>query len=218
MRPAIAMIELVFAIVIIAISVVTIPVMINIADKTSQASMVDDDVMARLAGWTIDKYQARWDANYAASGSSPLWLAAKADLNCARAGNYRMNPVTMAQCDPLNRTPSEILNIYPNGNVALGIERLNGGSETITIPSTDGKSYGILATYGVRYVNSDVVRNENNESTTWKLGSSSNMNPDGSQGADIADRTHLKRIVTRFSSPDPDVDITLTFFKSNKGN
>ena len=85
MRSAMAMIELIFAIVIIAISIISIPTMILVADKATKQITIDDDVMSRLAGWTIDKFQARWDGNYSASGSGPLWITTTADLNCSRA-------------------------------------------------------------------------------------------------------------------------------------
>lgn len=90
MRPAMAMIELIFAIVIIAISVMTIPSMMSVADKASKGMAIDDDVMARLSGWVLDKFQARWDGNYGASGSGALNIDTMEDLNCSRGiGNVR---------------------------------------------------------------------------------------------------------------------------------
>jgi hypothetical protein len=44
------------------------------------------------------------------------------------------------------------------------------------------------------------------------------MIPDGSLGTNANQRTHLKRVVTRFQNAALGVDTTLTFFKSNKGN
>jgi len=63
-RPAMAMIELIFAIVIIAITVITIPVMINVAGELSKRMSIDDDVMTRLSSQMIDKFQARWGGEY----------------------------------------------------------------------------------------------------------------------------------------------------------
>lgn len=221
MRPAMAMIELIFAIVVIAISVISIPMMISVADKASKQISVDDDVMSRLAGWTIDKFQARWDGNYSASGSGPLWITGTPDLNCSRgAGSvwYRANPNSSVQCDPLNRAPSAIPTIAGNGagqadgNLSKGIEMLNAGSEPITITAASGESYNVTATYEVRYVDSTVA-GTNTQTTTWRLGSSANMTPDGSLNVP----THLKRVVTNFAGVG-DTNITLSFFKSNKGN
>ncbi len=226
MRSGIAMIELIFAIVIIAITVMSIPSMMSVAAQASKGMTIDDEVMSRLSGWTIDKFQARWDGNYAASGSGPLWIAG--DLNCTSRGSgnvwYRINPDSMVQCDDQNRSPSAIPNIVGNGigqadgNISKGLEKLNGGEEPITITvATTGETYDVNATYSVRYVDSTVEMNGNTASATWRLGSSGDMSPNGS----LTVPTHLKRIVTRFRNPDGSndaTDIVLTFFKSNKGN
>lgn len=215
MRPAMAMIELIFAIVIIAISVISIPTMISVADKASKQITVDDDVMSRLVGWTIDKFQARWDGNYSASRSGPLWITTTADLGCSRGAGavwYRENNDSMVQCNDQNRAPSDIPAIG-SGVLANGIEQLNGGSEPITITPSGGTPYSITATYEVRYVDSGVT-GTNTQAAIWILGSSANMAPpDGSLTA----HTHLKRVVTNFAGVG-DTNITLTFFKSNKGN
>lgn len=215
MRPAMAMIELIFAIVIIAISVISIPTMISVADKASKQITVDDDVMSRLVGWTIDKFQARWDGNYSASRSGPLWITTTTDLGCSRGSGavwYRGNNDSMVQCNDQNRAPSDIPAIG-SGVLANGIEQLNGGSEPITITPSGGTPYSITATYEVRYVDSGVT-GTNTQAAIWILGSSANMAPpDGSLTA----HTHLKRVVTNFAGVG-DTNITLTFFKSNKGN
>lgn len=221
MRRAIAMIELIFAIVVIAISVISIPSMIAVADKATKGIVIDEDVMSRLMGWTLDKSQGRWDQKYQASGSGPLWIAGSGDLECVRgAGNvlYRLNPDSTVQCDDQNRTPSTIGSMAANtadGNLSKGIEQLNGGSETITITATSGEEYEVTATYEVRYVDSALTNISGNTATaTWRLGSSGSMAPDGS----TTNATHLKRVVTRFHNDNLGVDTTLTFFKSNKGN
>jgi hypothetical protein len=215
MRHAIAMIELIFAIVIIAISVISIPMMIAVADKASQQITIDDDVMSRLAGWTIDKFQGRWDGNYSASGSGPLWITNTADLNCSRgAGNvwYRRNLDSTVQCDVSGNPPTAIP-ILGDGNLTKGIEQLNGGTEPITITASSGESYTVDANYAVSYVNAAVAINNNTATATWVLGSSTAMSP-AAAGA----TTHLKRVVTRFNNPNLPTDTVLTFFKSNKGN
>lgn len=217
MRRAIAMIELIFAIVVIAISVISIPSMIAVADKATKGVVIDEDVMSRLMGWTLDKSQGRWDEKYQASGSGPLLIAGSGDLECAREGGggvwYRVNPDSTVQCDDQNRSPSTMLSLYPDGNISLGIERLNGGTETITITATSGEEYEVTATYAVGYVNSALTNISGNTVTaTWRLGSSNTMNPAPSG------TSHLKRVVTRFYNDDLGVDTTLTFFKSNKGN
>jgi hypothetical protein len=216
MRSAIAMIELIFAIVIIAISVISIPTMITVADKASKQITVDDDVMSRLSGWTIDKFQARWDGNYSASGSGPLVMNPNTgDLRCVPriAGStllYRENNNSMVVCDAAGNPPSTIPGLG-DGNLTKGIEQLNGGSETITITPAGGTAYNVTATYAVSYVAS-TVGGTNSQTATWTLGSSTVMAP-GATGT-----SHLKRVVTRFNDNALGVDTTLTFFKSNKGN
>lgn len=214
MRPAMAMIELIFAIVVIAISLLSIPSMMSVAADAAKGSVVDEDVMSRLAGWVMDKSQARWDANYQASGSGPLIVSN--DLNCSRGSGdvwYRANPDSTVQCDAQNRTPSTILSVYPDGNLSLGIERLNGGSEPLTITAATGESYSVTANYRVSYVPSAMTVNGNTGTAVWSMGSSTNMDPSPSTTP-----TNLKRVVTRFSDTDSKADIVLTFFKSNKGN
>lgn len=216
MRSAIAMIELIFAIVIIAISVISIPTMISVADKASKVITIDEDVMARLSGWTLDKFQARWDGNYSASGSGPLTITSMADLNCSRAGGYRIGSdenVSTMQCN-LAEWDKTIPTPSTDGNLSLGIEQLNGGSESIMITPTDGASYNVTATYEVDYVSSTVtpLTGSNTQTATWILGSSGSMNPNT-----VGTVNHLKRVVTNFAGVG-DTNITLTFFKSNKGN
>lgn len=217
MRSAIAMIELIFAIAIISISVISIPVMISIADKAAKGVAIDDDVMARLSGWTMEKFQARWDGNYSASDSLPLNIAGVSDLNCTRPGGYRWGSdenISSMQCD-MNPWNQAIPNPSLDGNLSKGIEQLNGGTEPITITPTGGTPYEVNATYSVAYVDSTVGAgaNANSQTATWRLGSSAAMNPNP-----FGATTHLKRVVTRFSNPATDTDVVLTFFKSNKGN
>lgn len=221
MRPAMAMIELIFAIVIIAISVLSIPSIMAVASDSSKRALIDEDVMSRLSGWTIDKFQARWDQSYQASGSGPLWITGTTDLACSRGSEniwYRANAGSSIQCDDQNRTPSAIGSAgagTADGNLSKGIEQLNGGTEPITITATSGEEYNVSATYAVRYVTSTLTGGTGNTRTaSWVLGSSANPAPDGSTNTP----THLKRVVTRFSSNELDVNMTLTFFKSNKGN
>lgn len=219
MRPAMAMIELIFAIVIIAISVMTIPSMMNVADQASKGMAIDDDVMARLSGWTLDKFQARWDGNYSESGSGPLNINTIGDLNCSRDGGYRIGSdenVSSMQCN-MNASPSAIP-ADGSGILANGIEQLNGGNagngEKITITPTNGTPYEVTATYEVDYVTSTVANgaDANSKIATWTLGGTT------FDTATTGTTSHLKRVVTRFNNPATNTDIVLTFFKSNKGN
>lgn len=213
-----AMIELIFAIVIIAISVLSIPSMMNVADQASKQAIIDEDVMSRLSGWTLDKFQARWDEQYAASGSGILWITGT-ELGCIRGdGNvyFRANPDSNIRCNENNATPSGIPT-YPDvnadGNLSKGLERLNGGTEPITIKAPSGEEYSVSATYAVDYVPSTVSMSGNTATAAWVLGSS-----DAMEAGSVTGPTHLKRVVTRFRNDNLGVNTTLTFFKSNKGN
>jgi hypothetical protein len=216
LRSAIAMIELIFAIVIIAISVLTIPSMMHIASNASKNMAIDDDVIARISGWSVDKFQGRWDKDYNASQTGPLWISpSSGDLGCSRgSGNswYRLNTTSMIACNDHNLTPSTIPTLG-DGNISRGIEQLNGGTEPITITTSNGTIQTLMANYSVAYVPSTVTVSGNTATATWTLGSSATMNPSPSGGV-----THLKRVVTRFYDTNNSADVVLTFFKSNKGN
>ncbi len=213
MRGAMAMIELVFAIVIIAISVISIPSIMMVAADASKRSVIDEDVMSRLYGWTLENFQGRWDENYLASGSMILHLD-EGGLGCVvrNGGLYRENNDSTVPCT--DALPPSVIPTLGDGNISKGLEQLNGGSEPITITAPTGESYEVSATYAVRYVASGITVSGNTATATWRLGSSGAMAPDGS----TANLTHLKRVVTRFHDDELGVDTTLTFFKSNKGN
>ena len=105
MRPAMAMIELIFAIVIIAISVMTIPSMMNVANESAKRILVDDDTMVRLKSQAMDKFQARWGGEYNSTDgeSNPLFmnisnLSIQTDLNCSRDLGTRRRGVRLDGC------------------------------------------------------------------------------------------------------------------------
>ncbi|MFH0708708.1 MAG: hypothetical protein V2A75_00735 [Pseudomonadota bacterium] len=228
MRSAMAMIELIFAIVIIAISVMTIPSMMNIADQASKRIAIDDDVMARLSGQMIDKFQARWGGEYVGidnNESTPVFTSAittMPDLNCSRIVGtqaFRANPDSSVECN-LTQIPLAIpatTGAGADGNVSKGLEMLNSGTETLRVTSSTGETFDIYATYNVRYVPSVLTSLTGNTATaTWRLGSSGAIDQD--IDGSLTAKTHLKRVVVRFWNNSLGVDTTLTFFKSNKGS
>lgn len=231
MRKAMAMIELIFAIVVIAISVISIPAMMNIADNASSRIIMDDDMMARISAQMIDKFEARWGEEYVVdrNESAPTYISTittMADLSCSRliGGTglaYRANPDSSAECN-LTQFPTDIPSTVGNGanqadgNVSKGIEKLNGGTETLNIVASTGKIISINATYNVRYVPSSADSIVGNTATaTWKLGSSNTIATDN--GGSLTNKTHLKRVVVRFWSNTLGIDTALTFYKSNIG-
>lgn len=236
MRLAMAMIELIFAIVIIAISVMTIPTMMSISGEASKRIILDDDIMSRLSAQMVDKFQARWGGEYVVdlNQSTPTYMSSITsvnDLNCSRmvgADYFRINPHSTMECN-LTQVPLAIPATVGNGanqadgNVSKGLEKLNGGTETLSIISSTGQSFDINATYNVRYVDANITPNNHSANTvtaTWRLGSSGTIasDNDGDMGVNVDDRTHLKRIVVRFWNTTLGIDTTLTFYKSNIGS
>lgn len=217
MRSAMAMIELIFAIVIIAISVMTIPSMMNVADNASKGMIIDEDILKRMMGEITKVSQARWDENVSAPDFSPLQIVG--DLVCAPdstrgAGNYRVNPNSMIVCS--DNAPMMAVN-PANGdfNLSRGIEQLHNRNYNLEINATDGTIYRVPIQYNLSYVTATLTAGPDANGTaqaTWQLGSSANLNPNAAAAA-----THLKRIVVNVQDNDPDVDMTLTFFKSNLG-
>lgn len=212
-----AMIELIFAIVIIAISVITIPSMMSVADSASKGMIIDEDILKRVMGEITKVSQARWDQNSTAPDFSPLQIAG--DLPCSAdplrgAGVYRANPDSHMAC---SNSGAMMAAAPANGdlNLSRGIEQLHNRNYNLEINATDGTIYTIPITYNVSYVTATLVSGPDANGTAtarWQLGSSGAMNPNPSGAA-----THLKRIVARVQDTDPSVDMTLTFFKSNVG-
>lgn len=212
MRSAMAMIELIFAIVIIAISVITIPTMMSIANNASKGMMVDEDVLKRVLGEITKISQARWDHNSTAPDFYPLLIAG--DLQCDRivsGTSYRLNPDSAMPCS--TNVPSAIP-ATGTLNLTQGIEQLNNKEYNVAVTTPDTATiYNIPIKYSVSYVTATLTGFNNGIGTaTWQLGSSSVMNPNPS-----GTTTHLKRIVVNTTSNDLGTDMTLTFFKSNVG-
>lgn len=216
MRSAMAMIELIFAIVIIAISVITIPSMMNIANSTSKGMIVDEDILKRMMGEITRVSQARWDRNSTEPDFYPLQIAGDLDLPCDRnvSGTfYRRNPNSSMPCS--SNIP--LMGVAPvNGdlNLSRGIEQLHNNPYNLDVNTTSG-IISVPILYNVSYINDSFVTPDANgtASAIWRLGSSSTMNPNAS-----GTQTHLKRIVVRVNNANnPNVDMTLTFLKSNVG-
>jgi hypothetical protein len=177
-RSAMAMIELIFAIVIIAISILTIPTVVTIAGNASNVLLLQENIVYELSRVANDKFQARFDGRYANMGSLPLRLNPDTgDLNCNASGGtsrigYNVGTATLA-CEDVGITPSAIPAVagsgtgQADGNVSRGIEMLNSGTETLSIANT---ALSINASYHVRYVNSSATVACNTVTAQWKLG------------------------------------------------
>lgn len=215
MRSAIAMIELIFAIVIIAISVLSIPSMMAVANNSSKGVMVDEDILKRMLGEITKVSQARWDRNSTAPDFMPLSISS-GGLDCDRNLSgiyYRRNPNSNMMC---SMNPPMMAAIPINGNLILsqGIEQLHNQHYNLEINATDGQVYTIRMDYYVSYVSDSLnsMSSDGNGTATWQLGSSSLTSPGNS-----ATVTNLKRVVARCTDTKTDTNITMTFFKSNVG-
>lgn len=223
MRKAIAMIELIFAIVVIAISVITIPTMMAVSNNANKTMILDDDAMIRLKSIATEKFQARWDGSYILDrNDTQTWYISVLPIN---SGDFNCTDGKRAVGSALktNRdcNMSQIAHDIPlpkgSGDVSDGIEQVNGGTETIEIQRSDGNStayYEMNAAYSVRYVPFNLDKSTPHMiRAKWTLGSSTSLNVGGSTTAN----SHLKRVSIRFFNDDLGVDTTLSFFKSNIG-
>jgi len=218
MRSAMAMIELIFAIVIIAISVLSIPSMMAVADNASKGMIIDEDILKRMMGEITKVSQARWDQNSTAPDFAPLRITVGGDLLCAAdplrgAGTYRANPDSSMMCSPNSPIMAAAV---ADGNLSLnfGIEQLHNNPYNLEVNATGGNVYTIPIRYSVSYVTAThgAINGTGVATASWVLGSSGAPNPNPS-----ANQTHLKRIVATSVDNDPAVNMTLTFFKSNVG-
>lgn len=209
-----AMIELIFAIVIIAISVLTIPSMMNIADDSTKGMMIDEDVLKRMSEEIVKVSKARWDQNYTdpTNASEAQFNVLQISNECWNDGTVfrRRNPDSLMLCEVNTTAPSTI----PSSgdlNLTKGIEQLNNRDYNMSV---NNGNYTVPIAYRVGYTNSAMVLTGTTGAATWTLGSSSDLGAGFTAGP-----THLKQVVVRTqdSTNNIDIDMTLTFFKSNVG-
>jgi len=218
------MIELIFAIVVVAIVMLTIPMIIRVMNQSEELSL-GQEIFAKMYAQAQRKSMNPWDENvtnllfnFPADGTV-LMINATDDLNCSRqigTNLYRENNISTRECNQALLTPSAIINGDKNGT--LGIEHYN--NTTYTVKDTLNGDYQVHIV--VAYVDDgdkDIVHN-GNYTTTWEIGN--DTSPSGATAA--ANATHLKRVVMRFtrldgsSNPVPSIPVTtLTFYMSNIG-
>lgn len=221
------MIELIFAIVVVAIVMLTIPMIIRVMNQSQELSL-GQEIFAKMYAQAQRKSMNPWDQNVSriilnpmdTNGTILLVNNGAADLNCSRqVGStfYRDNNISTRECNQAFLAASAILN---NGdrNGTSGIEHYN--DTTYTVPDSLNGNYQIHIV--VAYVGDgadDIVHN-GLYATTWQLGDSAS--PSGA--ATAANATHLKRVVMRFTRVDnagnPIATMpvtTFTFFMSNIG-
>lgn len=220
------MIELIFAIVVVAIVMLTIPMIIRVMNQ-SQELAVGQEIFAKMYAQAQRKSMNPWDRsvsdivrNPANTNGTILIVnnAAAIDLSCIRQVGttfYRENNISTRECNQALLAASAIGNGDMNGT--LGIEHYNNTTYNVNDPVNGNYQVHIV----VGYVSSDVAnRNAANQTATWVLGS--DTTPTGATAA--ANATHLKRVVMRFikiddaGNPVTTVPVTtFTFFMSNIG-
>lgn len=224
-RPAIAMIELIFAIVVVSIVMLTIPMIIRVMNQSEELSL-GQEIFAKMYAQAQRKSMNPWDQNVSnvilnplSSDGTVLVIDTMTDLNCSRqvgSARYRENNISSRECNQALWTPSDITNGDKNGT--LGIEHYN--NTTYTVKDSLNGDYQIHIV--VAYVDdgADDVAHNGHYATTWQIGN--DASPSGATAA--ANATHLKRVVMRFTRLDslgnPVATIpvtTFTFYMSNIG-
>lgn len=216
------MIELIFSIVIIGVTLLSIPAMMTVMNRSSQLAL-NDEVYGKIYAMAQRKALNPWDKSVmdglAASeiGTIARIAGDTGSLRCGRMdGNssYRLVPYSMRQCNE-NTSRSVSMPITPltgDGNGSKGIEAFNNVVENLTLTSgTQDLNYTIK--YSVDYVN---------DSATQDLIDPSRMRAQWSVKAANAGsvthaQSHLKRISITYSSPLSNTPSVYTFFMSNIG-
>lgn len=222
------MIELIFAIVIVAIVMLTIPMIIRVMNQSQELSL-GQEIFAKMYAQAQRKSMNPWDQSVSrivlnpedTNGTILIVNDGSADLNCSRLVGttfYRVNNISSRECNQAFLAASAIPAQDNNLSGMWGIEQYN--DEAYIVQDTLNGNYEIRMV--VAYVNDGAVDAVHNGryATTWQLGNSSS--PSGATAA--ANATHLKRVVMRFTRVDNNgIPIatmpvtTFTYFMSNIG-
>lgn len=209
-RYGMTLIELLFAIIIMGITIMTIPSMMSVAASVTKSELVDEDILKRTAMELLKVSQARWDENYkdinGTSGDAEFKFLPINASDCPNG--HRKNPDSNQICS--TDSPSAIPTTG-NKNLSQGIEQFNNIDYNLTVDATT--DYDVPIFYRVFYVNyTPASPVGGTETVTWRLGSTTNLSPNSVTGP-----THLKAVVARTNDPTREIDMVFTFFKSNTG-
>lgn len=208
-RYAMTLIELIFAIIIVAVTIMTIPSMMSIAAQVTKSEVVDEDVLKRAASELVKISQARWDERYIDPLNPTEAQYDVLQISGECSSGKRKNPNSDMLCSSLS--PSTIPS-NGDGNLSKGIEQLNGINDTLNVNTTT--AYTVPISYSVGYVNSAMTLIGTTGTATWQLSSSLTPN-----AGFVGGLTHQKAVVAHIvdTSSNRNVDIIFTFFKSNNG-
>jgi hypothetical protein len=213
------MIELIFAIVVVAIVMLSIPMIIRVMNQSQELS-VGQEMFAKMYAQAQKKSMNPWDRHVSDIVLNPddtngtiLWVSAgSVDLNCSRkVGStfFRDNNMSVRACNQAGLPASAIPGHDGNVSGMWGIEQYNDEDIAVTDPIDGNYSAHIV----VGYVDDSAAESSSGHlNTTWVLGN--DTTPSGTAAASSA--THLKRVVMTFAKTGKPTS-TFTFFMSNIG-
>lgn len=210
-RYGMTLIELLFAIIIISITIMTIPSMMSVASSVTKSELVDEDILKRTSAELLKVSQARWDAKYqdvnGTSGDAEFRFLPISSSECLNG--KRRNPDSNQFCS--TDTPTAPIPTTGSKDLSQGIEQFNNIDYNLTVDATT--DYSVPISYKVFYVNyTPATPVSGTETVTWRLGSTTNLTPNSVTGP-----THLKAVVARTNDSSREIDMVFTFFKSNTG-
>ncbi|WP_295421202.1 hypothetical protein [Sulfurovum sp.] len=138
LRPAIAMIELIFAIVVIGITLLSAPLVLNQSIQSSNVALQQESIAAAASQISLILTQS-WDENdtnktgilTVNGGDSELAVGTR-DLNLSYLSRS-MNPAQFINAAPANRLSREI----SDNNISDDVDDYNGLSSKITVYNTE---------------------------------------------------------------------------------
>lgn len=209
------MIELIFAIVVVSIVMLSIPMIIRVMNQSQELS-AGQEIFAKMYAQAQKKSMNPWDEHVSdivlnpndTNGTILLVGGGNIDLNCSRVvgtTSYRNNPISTRACNQASLAASAIGAGDANGT--RGIEHYNNTNITIVDPINGNYNAHIV----VDYVDDSAVESSNGHlDAVWSLGN--DATPSGAGSA----ASHLKRVVMTFTKAGLPTS-TFTFFMSNIG-
>lgn len=197
-RSAFTLIELIFAIVVIAISVVSLPVMSQVTAKGAEANLVQEGVFAAAAELN-EAVTAHWDENSLEPGL-PFTLSRVIDLglcgNDLNAANYRRMPghidqVKHRRCLEANASVTAPSNTNVTNVTSLS-DMIHGATNVFDDTTTDSTGYKS------RYFSDINVTNSASFGTT-------------------ANNPYIKQIVSTITNSDSETIVLLKTYSCNIG-
>ncbi|MEF3192128.1 MAG: prepilin-type N-terminal cleavage/methylation domain-containing protein [Campylobacterales bacterium] len=221
------LIEVVIAIVVMSIAILTLPVIMAQAQK-SEAFYMHDDLFFKAVTLMYDAAGRSWDEavfRHEVDGNATLVIPVEGgddNLDCNSAvaqrvghfvGEGRRKCYAEGNASNIPTGAKDLSTVEINAT-----EQFNDGNLTAT--STIYEENYIFS-FTVRYAEDNVTRRGNREFAVWKLtgeGAEGNLKGDG-MGATVNDRTNLKRIVltAKRRSGSEEFEFPFVYFSSNIG-